>query len=364
MRKLTDRILSLLRIGRRVETHTPMRGRGPCDHVIILDGTMSSLEPGEESNAGLIYKMLRGMSGKPQQLVYYEAGVQWRNWRDAPNVAFGRGINRQIRRAYGWLASHYHPGDRIFLLGYSRGAFAVRSLAGLIDQIGLLRADAATERNIVLAYRYYQAEAERPAEKAFVRRFCHPDTKIEMVGVFDTVKALGVRLPLFWALTEQQHEFHNHHLGPAIRHGFHALGLDETRSVYEPVMWDCPEGFTGHVEQVWFRGTHGDVGGQLGGNERSRPLANIPLVWMLENIEGCGLTLPDDWRRGLPCDAEAPSIGSWRGWGKAFLFRAPRVVGRDISERLHPTALGDRKPTAFLVRPTEALSPAHDQTGS
>jgi hypothetical protein len=158
-----------------------------------------------------------------------------------------------------------------------------------------------------------------------------------MIGVFDTVKALGVRLPFLWALTDPQHEFHNHKLGPAIRYGFHALALDETRVVFSPVMWDTTESHSGQVEQVWFRGAHGDIGGQLGGFEAARPLANIPLVWMLEKAESAGLVLPEGWRAEMPCDVTAPSVGTWRNWGKAFLFRKARLVGRDPSERLHPS---------------------------
>jgi len=115
-------------------------------HVIILDGTMSSLEDGRETNAGRAYKLL--CEASPDLSLYYEAGVQWRSWRSAPDVMMGRGINRQIRRAYGFLASRYRPGDKVFLLGYSRGAYAVRSLAGVIDQIGLLTPAHATEQNI------------------------------------------------------------------------------------------------------------------------------------------------------------------------------------------------------------------------
>ena len=102
--------------------------RGPVTHVVILDGTMSSLEPGNETNAGLTYRLCREMGS--QLSIYYEPGLQWRDWRSARDVIMGRGINRQIRRAYGYLASRYRPGDRIFLFGYSRGAYAVRSLAG------------------------------------------------------------------------------------------------------------------------------------------------------------------------------------------------------------------------------------------
>ena len=333
---LANKLLDLLRIGRRVETQTPARGRGTCDHVILLDGTLSTLDPGQESNIGLIYQVLHAQPASARLSLYYEAGVQWHMWRDTPAVAMGRGINRQIRRAYGWLASRYRPGDRVFLFGYSRGAYAVRSLAGLIDQVGLLKADSATERNVQLAYRYYQQGGSSSFIPVFRRKYCHAAAEIEMIGVFDTVKALGVRLPLLWMWTEPQHEFHNHALSRTVRHGFHALAHDESRAAFTPILWETGEGdWQGRVEQVWFRGAHGDVGGQIGAFGPARPLSNLPLVWMLEKAQGCDLSLPEGWRARFPTDPEAPSVGTWRNWGKAFLLRARREVGRDPSERLH-----------------------------
>ncbi|MEM9581266.1 MAG: DUF2235 domain-containing protein, partial [Pseudomonadota bacterium] len=268
--------------------------RAPQTHVVILDGTMSSLDDGRETNAGRAYKLL--CEASPDLSLYYEAGVQWRGLRSAPDVMMGRGINRQIRRAYGFLASRYEPGDKVFLLGYSRGAYAVRSLAGVIDQIGLLTTEHANERNIREIYRMYEAGKLSQDCETFIAAHCHEAAPIEMLGVWDTVKALGLRLPLLWRWSEVQHAFHNHRLGRTIRHGFHALAHDETRAAYAPVLWDCPEDWLGRIEQVWFPGTHGDVGGQLIGYEAARPLANIPLVWMLERMESCGLILPQGWR--------------------------------------------------------------------
>ena len=101
-------------------------------------------------------------------------------------------------------------------------------------------------------------------------------------------------------------------------------------------------GLAGHLEQVWFRGTHGDIGGQLGGFEAARPLANLSLVWMLKRAEACGLPLPEGWKARFFTDATAPSVGTWRSWGKLFLQRGPRVVGQDRSERIHESALDSK----------------------
>lgn len=296
---------------------------------------MSTLTPGYESNAGILFRLCREMGAKVS--VYYEAGVQWDGLGGTLDVIMGRGINRQIRRAYGYLASRYKPGDRVFLFGYSRGAYAVRSLAGVINELGLLRPEHATERNILTLYRHYENDPASASARVFSRAHCHEDVPIEMIGVWDTVKALGLRLPFVWRWAEERHAFHNHRLGRHIRNGYHALALDETREVFDPILWECPPDWQGRVEQVWFRGAHGDVGGMLDGFEAARPLANIPLVWMLERAEAHDLPLPGNWRARFYTDPDAPSVGTWRGWGKIFLLRKRRVVGRDRSERFHET---------------------------
>lgn len=337
--RLSKRLFGWLGRPLQSEHSGETRLRGPRSHVIILDGTLSSLTPGYETHAGVTFRLC--CEKRSQVSVFYEAGVQWTSWRTTPDVMLGRGINRQIRRAYGYLASRYHPGDKIFLIGYSRGAYAVRSLAGMIDMVGLLKADHATERNIKVAYRHYERNSMGPHADAFARAFCHPEVPIEMVGVWDTVKALGLRFPVLWRGTEARHAFHSHKLGRSIRNGFQALALDESRVVYEPVLWQCPPGWPGRVEQVWFKGTHGDVGGQLGGYEEARPLANISLIWMLDQAARCGLPLPEGWRARFYTDIDAPSVGTWRGWGKIFWRRRARSVGLDRSERLHESVSAD-----------------------
>ena len=157
-----------------------------------------------------------------------------------------------------------------------------------------------------------------------------------MIGVWDTVKSLG--LPLFGFGTVRKHAFHSHHLGKSIRHGFQALAIHETRAVFEPVLWDSPETGATHVQQMWFRGAHGDIGGMIGDDAAARPLANIPLVWMLDQAQGLGLDLPENWHARFPCDPAAPMVGTLRGWGALFLLRRKRRMLRDRSEAVHPSA--------------------------
>jgi uncharacterized protein (DUF2235 family) len=321
------------------EDPAPRVKRAPRTLVIILDGTLSTLEPGCETNAGLVYKLLLQNGPRADLSVYYEAGLQWDGFRQTRDIVTGRGINRQIKRAYGFLSSRYRLGDKVFLLGYSRGAFAVRSLAGVIDKVGLVCSSCSTQRIVEQAYRHYRRDPESVAAQAFKRNYALRGAEIQMIGVWDTVKALGWRAPIVWRFSQPNHEFHNHHLSDVVHHGYQALAIDETRRAFSPEMWDDQSGWGGTVEQMWFPGTHGDVGGQLNGHAESRPLSNLPLRWMLEKSGGCGMPLPEGWQAQFPSDPFAPSIGPYHGWGKLFLSRARRKVGRYGSETIHSSVL-------------------------
>lgn len=312
--------------------------RPAVTHVVILDGTLSSLREQRRSNAGITYELLRELPSSPSLRLRYEEGIQWLTWGSMIDVIAGNGLTRQIRRAYSFIASRYRPGDRIFLFGFSRGAFAVRSLAGVIDQIGLLRPESATERNISRIFRFYRDAPNSREAEHMKRDFCHATTRIEMIGVWDTVKSLGIPYPLLWRLAPRPVEFHTHALGASTHNGFHALALHESRKAFTPVIWESRSDWKGRLEQVWFRGSHGDVGGFIGAYDKARPLANIPLVWMLDRAVECGLPLPNGWRHRFPRDAEAPAHGTLRGSSKYFILRRSRHILYDPSESLHASA--------------------------
>jgi uncharacterized protein (DUF2235 family) len=305
-----------------------------------MDGTLSSLDEGFETNAGLTYKLCResantGHNGT-NMMVRYEAGIQWDSFGDTMDVIEGRGINKQIQRVYGGLASRYRPGDKIYLFGYSRGAYAVRSLAGFIDKVGLLRSQEATVRNITAGYRHYQSDPNAHAVRLFAAKYCHKNVRIDMLGVWDTVAAVGLHFPLIWRFSRVFHDFHDLKPPLCARKSYHVLAYHERRRAYAPVMFETNPTSDQVLQQMWFPGTHGDVGGQLSGHNPERKLSNATLIWMLDKAEQSGLALPKGWRMRFLADPHGVSIGMNKGWGKFFWWRRKRTVGRDSSEVIHP----------------------------
>ena len=334
-------------------------GSSPRNLVFISDGTLSSLKPGMETNAGLLYRLLTETGRNPHQQYDYDPGVQGTGLKKWYNAFTGMGINLAIGQGYGFLASRYRPGDRIYLFGYSRGAYAVRSLAGMIGSVGLLRQENATERNIQQAFRIYQRNGEVSQSRSradFVARNCHSGVPIEMVGVWDTVRSLGLPYPVLSRLARMATEFHDHALGHHIGHGYHALAIDEDRTAFAPILWQRSPHWQGRLEQTWFAGVHGDVGGNIGDRAEARPLANIPLNWMLRRSERHGLILPEGWGTRFPEDPTAPQIGNRTGMARLFVLRRPRATGGGDGEVVH-LSIRDRMAGLPGYRPRGKFDP-------
>jgi len=303
----------------------------PRNHVFIIDGTLSRDEDDCLTHAGRLHAILSGSSGTPgQQTLGYDRGIQGMGHSKWIDAAIGRGFNQSVIEGYATLASRYEPGDRIFLFGFSRGAYAARSIAGLIDRIGLLRKDAAIERRVHRAFRYYQQDARTDASHAFRHAYCHESVDIACIGVWDTVKALGLPYPLLSRFFPMATEFHDHALGRSVRAAFQALATDEDRTAYSPILWER-DGWTGHLEQVWFPGAHGDIGGERDCLVAPIPLTNLSFVWMIERAIAQGLMMPEHWQSAFPTDATVPMVGSRTGINRLFLIRRAREasIGQD-----------------------------------
>ena len=331
-------------------------------HIFIIDGTLSRIEEGDETNAGILYKLLSEGGQQATQTVGYDPGVQADGLMKWIKVAAGTGINDSILQGYATLCSRYRPGDSIMLFGYSRGAYAVRSLAGLIGRIGMLKAEEATQRRIYRAFRYYEAPTPSPAAKDFCDAYCHTSVDIELLGVWDTVKSLGLPYPILNRLAPMATEFHDHSLLNNTRNAFQALALDENRTSYTPLPWRIKNDYTGYVEQVWFSGAHADIGGQIISRPQARSLSNIPLVWMLQKAEQCGLKLPQNWQHEFPQNPVAPMHGPDRGNGRLFIARGPREVGLCSNESIHASVY-DRMKARKRYKPRALLNPSKTESG-
>lgn len=302
-------------------------------HIILIDGTLSRLTPGHETNVGLMYKMLRNDRALRERVnIYYQPGLQWRDWANVHHLAIGRGINAHIKGAYGWLAVRYRTGDQIYLVGFSRGAYAVRSLSGWIDRYGLLRAHHTTQRAIDRHFRLYRRNLTGTHMSQYIAQRCHPQTPIAFLGVWDTVKAMGLRFAVLDRIFGIDHRFHNPHLAGGVERALHILARDERRHAYRPVMWQSDPASTAQMRQIWMRGTHGDIGGHIYSARAARPLSNVALSVMMLSAGAAGMPLPSFWQVRVTTDYFAPSVGAWHGVAKLFLWRGARRVGQDPSE--------------------------------
>lgn len=252
----------------------------------------------------------RDATGTVQRL-HYEAGVGTRRHERLLGGATGVGLSRNVQDGFRFLIEHYEPGDELYLFGFSRGAFTARSLVGLIRNSGILRCE--HRDRVEEAYSLYRNpdRDQRPAGIAaelFRRSYSHDEVFVQFVGVWDTVGALGIpidglRLPVL----SNRWTFHDTKLSRYVLHAYHALAIDEQRKAFEPTLWER-QGDAGDqvLEQRWFAGVHCDVGGGY----RDPSLAELPLQWMAEKAQECGLAFkPDHLVLGEPADSDERRTG-------------------------------------------------------
>ena len=383
---------------------------GPRNIVLCFDGTWNSDDRSSPTNVVKTHQALPDATaaGTPQ-IAYYDRGVGTGRFDRVRGGVVGLGLARNVEIAYVWLSSNYRPGDRLFLFGYSRGAYTARSLAGLIGLCGVPDPErcAAAGRPVDLVARqgmavYRQragparddaagrhveefalgaagadsrpaaaaaASAHRgPAADAAAAADGGPDPAaaaadpraadfaptadaatdrgptaaaadepraVHFIGVWDTVGALGV--PVTWLnwIGARRHRFHDVRLDRHIRHACHAVAIDEQRRPFAPTLWLSPPAEGQQVEQLWFPGVHGDVGG-------GRPHAGLSdgaLLWMWSKAFAAGLAFePRAALRDLAPDPFGPQgkmSPVYRVWG-----RHDRPIG-EADEDGRPAVTGE-----------------------
>jgi type VI secretion system (T6SS) phospholipase Tle1-like effector len=277
--------------------------------VLCLDGTWNADDGEQITNIvrirDLINPKLETAHGVECQRVYYHNGVgTGLSTRDKIiGGATGAGLGHNVRSAYRFLSQQYEEGIEIYIFGFSRGAFTARSVAGYIGASGLLRPENCSEENETRAWNFYRTPPDdrQPQDHEALAKLSYPDVKIRLLGVFDTVGALGVPLELFGSWNRRRFQFHNVTLGTNIEYALHALAIDEKRGPFQASLWQYPnhKNFES-VEQVWFPGVHSNIGG---GYENAG-LSDIALHWMLSRIETkkIGLQMVAGWRTKVACD--------------------------------------------------------------
>ncbi len=327
----------------------------------------------------------------PYQLRFHDDGVGTHNFKLLKIVggAFGWGISANLRELYQTLIHVHERGDRIFLLGFSRGAYTVRVLAQMIclfgipsgcgrspEQISRMASDAL--KNYKRGNEEFAARARslKPAERQYDRaeylqassaiRKVRGDSEwndqtdteypIHFLGCWDTVDAVG--LP-FEEMTQAFQSFfplrfRSRLLNPGVRHAVQALALDDERRTFHPRLWKQlgTENQDGEqsIEQVWFAGMHSDVGG---GYPRSQ-LALVSLVWMAEKATKCGLRLNES------------ILAEWKAETSELGLMHDSRSGLAAYYRYHPRRIdllaGDDSPPPVIhasVLDRIALSPDH-----
>jgi uncharacterized protein (DUF2235 family) len=291
----------------------------PKNIVICCDGTGNEFG---QRNSNVI-KLYRTLIRSDQQLTYYHPGLgtmgarsaltpigKW--WTRVIGLAFGYGISDNVADAYQFLMRRFEPDDRIYVFGFSRGAYTARALCGMLHIVGLLTED--NEALIPYAIRMLKArniDFKLAAQfKSVFSRPCKP----HFLGAWDTVSSVG------WVYSAVHFPFTGVSKNPDLRIARHAVSIDERRAFFRQHLLGAPHDPEQDVKEVWFAGVHSDVGGSY--PEPESQLSQISLRWMLGEAETAGL--------GIDPDRKAAVLGS----------KAPFVAPDPLTENQHESLIG------------------------
>jgi uncharacterized protein (DUF2235 family) len=278
--------------------------------IICSDGTGNTSIKGRGTNVFKLFEAVDVNGHRTDvmltpQVAFYDDGVGTSDWKLLKILggAFGIGLSRNVRQLYKELVRVYDGGaepDQIYVFGFSRGAFTVRTLAGFINNQGILARQAndtpeALDHRIKEAYKAYR-RCYRPALwrmwpwrrlfPAVPRPTSEGKPRIRFIGVWDTVDAVGLPFHVadIWNKLVYQFKFENRDLGQNVEQACHALAIDDERAAFSPVLWNQPASET-RIEQVWFPGSHSNVGGGY----PKQGMSLVSLDWMMEKASHAGL---------------------------------------------------------------------------
>jgi uncharacterized protein (DUF2235 family) len=255
----------------------------PRNIVLCLDGT-SNQYAATNTNVVKLYAMLD--RARPDQLSYYQPGIG----TSVPSGVWGRikrwfvkqidlavawFLSTHVTDAYRFLMRYYQEGDRIFIFGFSRGAYTARAVAAMVYKVGLLTQG--NEELIPFAWDMFKGQRSKEIAEGFKTTFSRP-VNVRFLGLWDTVSSIG------WAFDPQHLPYTQNN--PIVGQVRHAMALDERRAYFVQNLWG---NVPADVVQVWFPGVHCDVGG--GYKEEESGLSAIALQWMVGEAEAAGLEL-------------------------------------------------------------------------
>lgn len=259
-----------------------------------------------DSNVCLLYNAVAPVAADgTRQLKVYDTGVgTGYSLKDRlAGGILGMGIDKNIKDIYTFLLLNYEPGDKIYLFGFSRGAYTARSLGGLIRSCGILKPEFI--HLVDRAYELYRDKNDytKPDDdmmRSFRKNYCYEDlTRIHFIGVWDTVGSLGIPLPAWKLYNKERYKFHDVTLSSTVDYAYQALAVDERRKPFLPSVWEMSNntdhGSTIDVEQRWFSGVHCNVGGGYA----DTGLSDRALRWMIDKASNTGLAFNEEKLTGL-----------------------------------------------------------------
>lgn len=315
-------------------------GRNFSKLCVFMDGTCNN--PKSNTNVWRLFNIVKDHS-RSDALCFYDIGVG-ADIHKASGAVGGYGFRDNIKEAYQFLAENHDGSDSIFLFGFSRGARQVQVLCDLIDRCGLpdLRSKkrngkfaVSPEVNRIFG-RYLDCLREEKHD-SLISELGTRRVKIQFAGIWDSVESLGNNV--FNTLIEgelergefKKHKFYQYDLPDCVEYACHAMAMDEQRGLYEIVPWkevsEIPGGKR-RLEQVWFPGSHGDVGGgypaQGGkkGKNDTKPLGAVSLHWMVVKLHAERLVYKDKYQ-----DEKGSATGRMRDSAMEFKL-AGEFLGR------------------------------------